>query len=134
PDAIARFVNFVGAFTMGLRHELRRLLDRQLRHARRAKAAKRHKYVPRIECLEVRTVMNGTWQTLLTTNPAGAPPLGTQTFMLLSDGTVMEAGFTNGGNATGSTDWFTLKPDQTGSYVTGNWGATSRMNTARLFF
>src|SRR6476660_9224122 len=98
---------------MGLRDHLRRLVDRRLRSARRTKDAKRNKFLPRVEALEIRAMMAtvpGTWQLLNTVNPASGPPQGTQSFALLSDGTVMEAGFTNPGNATGSTDWFTLKP------------------------
>src|SRR4051812_44536459 len=120
---------------MGLRDHLRRLVDQQLRHARRTKRSNREKFLPRIETLELRAMLTGgTWQLLNTVNPASAPPQGTQTFMQLSDGTVMEAGFTDPGNAVGSTDWFTLKPDNAGSYITGSWGPSSRMNTSRLFF
>src|SRR2546421_4306892 len=119
---------------MVLRHHRRRLLDQRGSHARRAQKQKRNKCRPAVESLEPRNLMTGTWQTLQTTNPVGAPPAGTQTFMLLSDGTVMEAGFTQPGSATGSTNWFPLRPDQAGSYINGNWGAPTTMNTARLFF
>ena len=48
------------------------------------------------------------------------------TMLLLPDGTVM--------CANGSTNWYRLTPDSTGSYVNGTWSTLASMHYQRLYF
>src|SRR5215471_4047214 len=64
----------------------------------------------------------GTWTAL-----ANAAPGGVNTMLLLSDGTVMAQ---NGG----STTWYRLTPDSSGSYANGTWTTRTPMNFSRLYY
>jgi hypothetical protein len=80
---------------------------------------------PRLELLETRTLLTGTWTKVV--NPV---PNGDQagTMFLLSDGTVMAQG---GGV---SNNWYKLTPDSTGSYVNGTWSNLANSNDERLYY
>src|SRR5437588_9514321 len=64
----------------------------------------------------------GTWTAI-----ANGAPGGVNTMLLLSDGTVMAQ---NGG----STTWYKLAPDSTGSYANGTWSTRASMNYQRLYY
>jgi hypothetical protein len=92
--------------------------------------------VPAYESLEPRILLSaspGTWTTLTNNIPdpngADGTPGGAQTMVLLSDGTVM----VHGGGGFNSANWYQLKPDSTGSYVTGTWSRLASMSLAREF-
>src|SRR5262249_27475003 len=74
---------------------------------------------PRVESLEPRALLAGTWTAL--SSPA---PASIGTMELLSDGTVMASG------AAGfaSSAWYRLTPDATGSYAAGTWSSLANMN------
>src|SRR5436190_9447283 len=122
--------NFVEAFTMGFRHQLRRLLSERVSKLRRKSRAKHNRYHPALEALERRELMTGFWQGLNPGNPTAGPLAGTQAMSLLSNGQVLVQG---GSNAPTNT-YFQLVPDTTGNYVTGSWQSQSLSNVSRLFF
>jgi hypothetical protein len=93
--------------------------------------------------LEDRVVPTGTWTQLTNPIPSHSPD-GSETMLLLTDGTVLAQG---GGGATGgvndnsaSLQWFKLTPDSDGSYVGGTWspatgaGSVAPMGLERLFY
>jgi hypothetical protein len=81
---------------------------------------------PRLEELEVRNLLTGTWTALTTDLPDQSG--GTGNMMLLSDGTVMVQSSGDLSNQ----NWYLLSPDKTGSYVNGTWSSLAPMNTKRL--
>lgn len=82
----------------------------------------------RVEPLEERRVLAGTWTNLAA---SGAGPANGQMMMLLSDGSVLVQG---GSNAATSTI-FKLTPEpNTGSYVNGAWSDIDDLNEGRLFY
>jgi hypothetical protein len=97
-------------------------------HARRTTKTRRR--TPgcqlRLEQLESRELLTGTWQTL-TNTVLGSD--GIQEMMLLSDGTVMA----QGGNGLNSTAWYKLTPNS-GNYQNGIWSNLAPMKTQRRFF
>jgi hypothetical protein len=91
--------------------------------ARRPRAGQRSpRPRPRLEELETRNVLSGSW-TLLNSFAPGS----TGTMMLLTDGTVMAqaGGITN--------QWFQLSPDASGGYVNGTWSTLASMRATRLY-
>src|SRR5262249_42718011 len=66
------------------------------------------------------------------TLPTSTPdnPVGIGTMLLLTDGTVMADGGSNGT----SQDWYRLTPDVNGDYAKGTWSPLASMSTQRLFF
>jgi len=78
---------------------------------------------PRVESLERRDLLSGTW-TLLT----HAPSTNIGPMILLSDGNVMaqQAGTTS--------QWYKLTPDNTGNYINGTWSSLSSMSTTRQYY
>jgi hypothetical protein len=64
----------------------------------------------------------GTWTALANTAPGGV-----NTMLLLSDGTVMA-------QDGGSTTWYRLTPNSSGSYVNGTWSTRASMNYSRLYY
>src|SRR5437667_1390919 len=101
-----------------------------------------HKIVSRAACacemLEPRRMLAGLW-TRQTNSPPAHTPDGTETMLLLSDGTVMVQGggddvrFSNRPNAA-SNDWFRLTPTLFGNYVDGTWTTMPQMGLQRLFY
>ena len=89
----------------------------------------RHSRLLRLESLEPRQLLTGTWQTLAPTNPS-AGPTGEQAMNLLSDGTVM----VQSGQGSASATWYKLSPSASGSYVNGTWSPLAPMNLARRDF
>src|SRR4051794_23950757 len=77
---------------------------------------------PRLEEIEPRILLSGTWIPLLNQAPA---PIGTT--ILLPDGTVM-------GLEVDDIHWDRLTPDRTGSYVNGTWSPMAPMSMERLYF
>ena len=77
----------------------------------------------RLESLEARDLLTGTWTPL--TNLA---PSTTGTMLLLSDGTVM----VQGGGVTNT--WYRLAPDAAGRYSDGTWSQRAAMNLQRQYF
>jgi hypothetical protein len=67
----------------------------------------------------------GTW-TKLTHNA----PQPINLMLLLSDGTVMAAQFSN----SIASGWYRLTPDATGSYVNGTWTSLASMHDTRLYY
>jgi hypothetical protein len=89
--------------------------------------------VPRIrlqlELLETRNLLSGTWTQLASLAPSDA---GTNTMMLLSDGTVMVQG---GGTPTIVTKtWYQLTPDSSGGYINGAWSQLPSMGLEREWY
>jgi hypothetical protein len=82
---------------------------------------------PRLETLETRTLLTGTWTKLTNPFPNGD---GAETMLLLSDGTVMA----NGGQAFASKNWYRLTPDSMGSYVNGTWSPLADSGLERLYY
>jgi hypothetical protein len=82
----------------------------------------------RLEELEVRTLLTGTWTGLAHLVPS---PNGTGTMTLLSDGTAMVQG---GGSAGPANTWYQLTPDASGSYVNGTWTSLAMMRVQRLYY
>jgi Ca2+-binding RTX toxin-like protein len=80
-----------------------------------------------VEALEARRLLAGTWSALAHLSP---DPNGSDTMLLLSDGTVM----VQGGYDSASTAWYRLTPDSSGSYVNGTWTQLASMNRGRLFY
>ncbi len=80
-----------------------------------------------VELLEERTVLNGVWTPLVNHVP---DPVGAQSLILLSDGTVM----VQGGSDSASNDWYDLAPDSSGNYVDGTFSTLAPMSLQRLFF
>jgi hypothetical protein len=54
--------------------------------------------------------------------------------VLLTDGTVMVKGYSNGGWATPDSNWELLTPDSHGSYVNGTWSQLPNMHYSRFAF
>src|SRR3954468_12927095 len=124
---------------MGLRHQVKRLLNGHASKLQRMKKARQHRYRPLLESLESRMLMTGFWTQLQPTNPLSGPVAGTQTFSLLSDGTVMAAQNTAPNSTINfgaplNTTWFQLPPTSNGTYANGTWTSPSTMNQARLYF
>lgn len=87
---------------------------------------KRRSLKPLVETLERRDLLTGTWAPLTNQIP---DPLGAQTSMVLSDGTIMVMG----GQDSISNTWYALKPNANGSYINGTWTKLANMNVGRLF-
>jgi hypothetical protein len=103
---------------------LRSLTRRDKQGAPRQPARRRRAAPLRLEQLEDRTLLSGTWAPLASNAPAN---IGTM--MLLSDGTVMAQ---QGGI---STTWYQLTPQAfTGSYVNGSWSTRKSMSVPRLYY
>ena len=89
---------------------IRRMFGRSA-HGRVKKPARQ----PRLEALEPRLVLAGTWTSLAASG--SAPPNGGAAMMLLSNGSVLVQ---NGSNPPPSANMFLLSPQaNTGSYVNG---------------
>jgi hypothetical protein len=82
--------------------------------------------VLRLEALEERNLLTGTWTAL-----AHAAPDIIGTMTLLSDGTVMAQ---NTGSAANWNRWYQLTPDGSGSYVNGTWSPLAPMHLQRLYY
>jgi hypothetical protein len=84
----------------------------------------------RLEQLEDRTLLTGTW-TLLANNPGASTNIGTM--MLLSDGTVMAQ---QSGQASNSNNWYKLTPQTLfpNDYTQGTWSTLTSMNLQRLYY
>jgi uncharacterized repeat protein (TIGR01451 family) len=95
----------------------------------RARQQRSREYRLRLESLEPRQLLTGTWQTLAPTNPS-AGPTGEQAMNLLSDGTVI----VQSGQGSASAIWYKLSPSASGSYVNGTWSPLAPMNLARRDF
>ena len=80
----------------------------------------------RIESLESRQMLTGTWTAL-----SHAAPGGVETALQLSDGSVMVNG--EGGSGASSSAWYKLTPVN-GSYVNGTWTTLASMHYTRRFF
>jgi hypothetical protein len=102
-----------------LRQGLRNLLDSRSRSGRKLRFCSSPL---RLEELETRTVLSGTWTAL-----AHAAPSGIGTMFLLSDGTVMAQG------SGISKNWYHLTPDSSGSYQNGTWTTLAAMHNTRLY-
>jgi hypothetical protein len=83
---------------------------------------------PRVEALETRTLLTGTWTQVA--NPVPNNEVA-GTMLLLSDGTVLTNATPNGGS---SPNWFKLTPDSTGSYANGTWSPIHDSGTGRLYY
>jgi len=84
----------------------------------------------RLETLEPRLALTGTWTPLANLVPSTTAN-GAGTMELLSDGTVMVLG--QGSQTQGNQGWHRLTPDSTGSYVSGAWSTLADMNISRLY-
>jgi hypothetical protein len=100
----------------------------------RRRQAPRFKPQAQLESLEDRRLLSGTWAALANPMPAHTPD-GTETMLLLSDGTVMVQGGGGGTTAANaaSSNWFKLTPDAYGNYANGTWSTMASMGTQRLF-
>ena len=78
----------------------------------------------RIEPLERRQLLSGTWTAL-----ANAAPGSVGTMELLPNGDVITP--TDGDGA--GNDWAILTPNAAGSYVNGTWSVAAKANSTRLF-
>ena len=85
----------------------------------RTQQRRNHSRRLRLENLEPRLALSGTWTAL-----AHAAPAGIGTMELLSDGTVI---------GTQGKNWYKLTPDSTGSYVNGTWSTMASMSLERLY-
>ncbi len=95
------------------------------RRARRdLSASSRRAGVGRVEPLERRRLLSGTWTAL-----ANAAPGAVGTMELLPNGDVIAP--TDGDGA--GDDWAILTPSSTGSYVNGTWSVAAKANSTRLF-
>ncbi len=101
----------------------RQILNNLLPSSPRRRAGRRDRPLV-VESLEARTVLNGTWTSLLRPIPGSS---GIGTMLLLSDGSVMAQG---GGIVN---NWFRLTPDASGSYVNGTWSTLASMQYTRLY-
>src|SRR5262249_8390313 len=103
------------------------------RTGRRACKPQRNRSPLRLEALETRELLTGTWIPLDRTAPEA---IGTM--MLLSDGTVMAQGglgnVVNGKYDGKSKNWYRLTPDSFGKYEQGTWSALPSMSLERLYF
>lgn len=72
------------------------------------------------------TAFGGTWIPL--DHPA---PDNVQLMLLMTDGTVMVAGWNLG---QGDNHWYKLTPDKNGSYVHGTWSTLASMANSRLWY
>src|SRR4051794_25161973 len=66
--------------------------------------------------------MSGTWTALV-----HQPTFAASTMLLLTDGSVMC-------QQAGGVNWYKLKPDASGSYVSGTWSALAPMANTRLYY
>src|SRR6516162_6928989 len=73
--------------------------------------------------------MSGTWQSL-----TNQPTFSAGTMLLLTDGSVLCHDEPNSGSTTGTTHWWRLVPDITGSYVNGTWQQVADSRWAPLYF
>lgn len=73
--------------------------------------------------------MSGTWQSL-----TNQPTFSAGTMLLLTDGSVLCHDEPNSGGTTGTTHWWRLVPDITGSYVNGTWQQAADSPWAPLYF
>src|SRR4051794_5907835 len=78
--------------------------------------------IPRLENLESRQLLSGTWTPL-----AQSAPGGVGTMMLMPDGAVIAPI-----NAA-STTWAKLTPDSAGSYINGTWSLLANAHDSRLY-
>jgi hypothetical protein len=105
----------------------RNLFARTPRTVRKAPASKgtRKRTRLRLEELEPRTLLTGTWTAI------ASDPVYDGTMLLLSDGTVAvhTDRLPNANNT-----WFRLTPDASGSYVNGTWSQLASMNAGRTVF
>src|SRR5262249_16493944 len=83
---------------------------------------------PRVEQLETRMAMSGTWTPLFNLMPDSGS--GTGRMMLLSNGTVMVQG--GGAKDADFANWYLLTPDSRGSYAARTWSQLASMNLQRL--
>src|SRR5262249_44531013 len=85
----------------------------------------------RLEALEQRDLLSGTWN-LVTTNAPGT----VGTMMLLSDGTVMTQQGGNSSQSLATNSWYRLSPSLSGTYVDGSWSssAIASMSLQRLWY
>jgi hypothetical protein len=85
----------------------------------------------RLEALEERTLLTGTWTNVANLLPdvqTDSEESFTQMSLLLPNGDVLaKDGGTQG-------LWFLLKPDATGGYQNGTWTQTGTMNVGRTYF
>ena len=77
----------------------------------------------RLEALESRALLSGTFTALVSATPNAA-----STMMLETDGTVLM----QGGGLTNA--WYRLTPDSSGSYVNGTWTRVASMSLPRLYY
>jgi hypothetical protein len=105
--------------------------------SRRSRRRQTPRFQPqgRLESLEDRRLLSGTWTDLANPVPAHTPD-GTETMLLLSDGTVMVQGGGGGTTAANkaSSNWFKLTPDASGNYANGTWSPLASMGTQRQFY
>ncbi len=71
--------------------------------------------------------MPGSWDTL-----HQAPPVGINTTLLLTDGTVI--GLSDEGSGASEKDWWRLTADSAGNYISGSWSPIAPMKNARRYF
>src|SRR4029077_18981982 len=68
-------------------------------------------------------IISGTWQPL-----KNAPPFSPGTALVLTDGTIMVEDY--GPTQGGSSNWWSLTPDNTGNYVNGTWTPRASMQSS----
>jgi hypothetical protein len=85
---------------------------------------------PRLESLESRVLLTGTWATLTNPSPSFS---GLGNMELMTDGTVLVQGGQFDGSGT-SNIWYKLTPDANGNYTDGAWSTAPAMTVQRRYF
>src|SRR5262249_397678 len=101
---------------------------RRLRPHRRRRQAERPPRRLRLEALEERCLLVGSWAPV-----ANLAPDAIGTMMLLTDGTVL-AQDSSFSSAAARNRWFKLTPNASGSYANGTWSELAPMGLQRLYY